>query len=106
VALDTGDLQRRLSVADHGTGLSDADKQLAVRRFWRGSSTTAGTGLGLAIATALAAQSGGSLALTDATGGGLAAVLTLRAARPATGDVIAGTDGAPRPSTAARTMKA
>ncbi|GAA4534535.1 sensor histidine kinase [Amycolatopsis samaneae] len=42
-----------LSVADDGPGLSAADRERAVRRFWRGGGEGAprGTGLGLAIAS-------------------------------------------------------
>jgi two-component system OmpR family sensor kinase len=44
----------RLVVSDRGPGLSDHDKDRALRRFWRGDTSTPGTGLGLAIAHALA----------------------------------------------------
>jgi signal transduction histidine kinase len=70
----------RLTIADEGPGLSDPDKDRAVRRFWRGDASTAGTGLGLAIAAALARTSEGELRLHDSAGGGLAVVLTLHPA--------------------------
>lgn len=60
-----------IMVRDHGPGLSDADKQRALERFWRGDTTTPGTGLGLAIAQALTEASGGALRITDTPGGGL-----------------------------------
>jgi signal transduction histidine kinase len=66
-----------LRVVDHGPGLSDADKQDAMRRFWRGDTTRPGTGLGLAIVDALATASGGSVVLSDTDGGGLTVVVTL-----------------------------
>jgi len=71
--------RHRLVVADHGPGLSDADKALAVRRFWRGDTTGEGSGLGLPIATALAVASGGGLELGDTPGGGLSVIVTLDA---------------------------
>lgn len=77
VTVTRGSDSHRLSIADHGPGLSDEDKARATRRFWRGSTATPGTGLGLAIAQALAVASGGSLSLSDTPGGGLTIVLTL-----------------------------
>ena len=71
VAVQRGDHSHRLSVADHGAGLTDADKERATRRFWRGNTTTAGTGLGLAIASSLAEGCGAGLQLEDTAGGGL-----------------------------------
>ena len=68
---DRGDHTHRLSIADHGPGLTDADKERATRRFWRGNTNTAGTGLGLAIASALAEGCGAGLQLEDTAGGGL-----------------------------------
>jgi signal transduction histidine kinase len=80
IAIEHTSSEVRLTIADQGPGLSDRDKDRAMRRFWRGDSSTAGTGLGLAIAAALATRSGGTLRLDDAAGGGLAVVLTLPAA--------------------------
>ena len=83
-------------VADEGPGLAGEDKERALRRFWRGSTTTGGSGLGLPIAHSLATASGGSLALTDRPGGGLAVVVTLPVAgSPATAPPVA--VGPPRP---------
>lgn len=62
-----------LSVADVGPGLSDDDKRLAMKRFWRGDHSTPGTGLGLAIARAIVESAGGSLELRDNTPHGLVA---------------------------------
>jgi signal transduction histidine kinase len=81
VVVEPGVTSHRVSVVDHGPGLSDDDKVRALRRFWRGTSTAPGTGLGLAIAQALAGASGGSLALLDTPGGGLTVQLVLPAAR-------------------------
>jgi signal transduction histidine kinase len=69
-----------LTIADQGAGLTDEQKAHAARRFWRADTTRPGTGLGLAIVDALAKASGGSVALADAPGGGLAVTVTLLAA--------------------------
>ncbi|MEI8239631.1 MAG: ATP-binding protein [Actinomycetota bacterium] len=81
VVVEQGAATHRVSVVDHGPGLSDDDKVRALRRFWRGTSTAPGTGLGLAIAEALASASGGSLTLLDTPGGGLTVELVLPVAR-------------------------
>ena len=63
----------RVSVRDHGPGLSLADRARATDRFWRApGAPSGGTGLGLAIASELVTVSGGSLTLEDpAEGPGL-----------------------------------
>ncbi|MEQ1701000.1 MAG: ATP-binding protein [Ilumatobacteraceae bacterium] len=77
-----GEREHRLEIADEGPGLDDADKERALRRFWRADASTPGTGLGLAIAQALAQGSGGSLRLADAPGGGLCVTVSLPVAAP------------------------
>ncbi|MBI4932847.1 MAG: HAMP domain-containing protein [Actinobacteria bacterium] len=79
VTIERGPDVHRLTVADHGPGLSAADKERALHRFWRGDTSTPGTGLGLAIAVALARASKGDLELADAEGGGLAVIVRLPA---------------------------
>jgi signal transduction histidine kinase len=66
-----------LTVSDQGPGLPDDQKADALRRFWRGDTSTPGTGLGLAIVDRLIAASGGSLRLADAPGGGLQVMVRL-----------------------------
>lgn len=80
VTVVRGEREHRLEIDDQGPGLDDADKERALRRFWRRDATTPGTGLGLPIAHSLAAGSGGSLTLRDAPSGGLRVVLALPAA--------------------------
>jgi signal transduction histidine kinase len=70
-----------VSVLDEGPGMSDAEKSRAFDRFWRGQGLTGkgGSGLGLAVVKQLATDDGGTVALTDAPGGGLCVTITLRA---------------------------
>ncbi|KUO08045.1 sensor histidine kinase [Streptomyces sp. DSM 15324] len=85
VRLETGSGAREvvLSVADGGPGMSDAEKSRAFDRFWRGQGLTgrSGSGLGLAVVRQLVTDDGGTVALTDAPGGGLCVRITLRAAQ-------------------------
>ena len=67
----------RLRVLDHGPGLSDSERDLAMNRFWRGSQQQAGYGLGLSIVNAIATQHGGTLELLNRKSGGLEARLTV-----------------------------
>ena len=60
-----------LQVSDAGPGLSDADKELALTRFWRRDAGRPGSGLGLPIASSLVTAHHGTLDLLDAPGGGL-----------------------------------
>ena len=71
-----------LSVADAGPGMSAEDREHAFDRFWRGSGTPGaqgGSGLGLAIVRRLVEADGGTVALEEAPGGGLRAVVRLPA---------------------------
>jgi two-component system OmpR family sensor kinase len=68
-----------LVVRDDGPGLSDHEKQHAFDRFWRGRDTP-GSGLGLAIVRRLVQADGGSVALADAPGRGLDAIVRYRVA--------------------------
>lgn len=73
-----------VTVRDHGPGIPDPEKARIFERFYRGdpSRTRAagGTGLGLSIVAAIVAAHGGSVAVTDAEGGGAAFLVTLPAA--------------------------
>ena len=71
VAVTDGEAPR-LSVRDHGPGLTEADRARAFDRFFRGEAAAgvAGSGLGLAIAQAIAERHGAVLALEGAQGGG------------------------------------
>ena len=69
----------RLTVRDHGPGLTTEQAQHAADRFWRSpdSGQTPGAGLGLAIATDLLRVIGGELVVAAADGGGLLVSLVL-----------------------------
>ena len=69
----------RLTVRDHGPGLSPEQAANAADRFWRSddSGETPGSGLGLAIATDLLVSIGGELRVESAEGGGLLVTLIL-----------------------------
>lgn len=70
-----------LSVADHGPGIPEADRQRAVERFVRleASRTLPGSGLGLSLASAVATLHDGSLQLSE-NHPGLRVTLSLLAA--------------------------
>lgn len=63
-------------VIDRGPGMPAAERAAAFNRFHR-SGRSSGSGLGLAIVHQLAHASGGSVRLTEASGGGLVAIVTL-----------------------------
>ena len=67
-------------VSDRGPGLSAVDRGRAFDRFWRGAGgEPGGSGLGLAIVRTLADASGAQVVLLERDGGGLIAVVRLRA---------------------------
>jgi two-component system sensor histidine kinase KdpD len=68
----------RVSVADQGRGIPEADREQVFEPFVRGIATDgAGTGLGLSIARAVAVAHGGSIWIETAPGGGTAVVFEL-----------------------------
>jgi signal transduction histidine kinase len=74
---------RRVSlvVRDHGPGIPQDEQVRVTERFYRGRGAPAGgSGLGLAIARDAAEKWGGTLAVTDAEGGGTAVEVQLRSA--------------------------
>lgn len=66
-----------VTVADHGPGMTEDDLAHAFDRFYRGASGegVAGTGLGLPIIRKSVERAGGSIALRNREGGGLACEL-------------------------------
>jgi signal transduction histidine kinase len=75
-----------LHVIDHGRGLTETDLTRAFERFWRAPGTSgAGTGLGLTIVRQLVRASGGEAHLRAHPGGGIDAVVRLRAASSSRG---------------------
>jgi two-component system sensor histidine kinase BaeS len=72
----------RLTVADTGPGIPQADLPHVFERFWRGAGAQArsGAGIGLAVAAELAAAHGGTVTATSPPGRGAVFTLTLPAA--------------------------
>ena len=73
-----------IEVADHGSGISNADRQRVFDRFVRleGARSRPGSGLGLSLAAAVARLHGGTVRLED-NAPGLKVVVTLPARDPA-----------------------
>lgn len=63
---------QRVTVADHGPGITEADKPLVFERFYRSTEAkaTPGSGLGLSIVKHMADLHGGRVFIDDAPGGG------------------------------------
>jgi signal transduction histidine kinase/HAMP domain-containing protein len=82
VAADAADDAITITIADHGPGVPDADRERLFRRFERGADrpTGEGSGLGLYVSRELCRAMGGDLALAPAEPGrGAAFVITLPA---------------------------
>jgi two-component system sensor histidine kinase MprB len=78
VSVTGGEGGPRLTVRDHGPGLSEDDLERAFDRFYRGSAAggIAGSGLGLAIGQAISERHRATLTLEPAAGGGTVAAVT------------------------------
>ena len=83
-----------VSVTDAGPGMAPEDRARAFDRFWRGREDRPGSGLGLAIVKSLVEADEGTVRLEEPSGGGLRAVVALRAPRRAAG--VPGRAGGPR----------
>lgn len=73
-----------IRVEDDGPGMTEAERESAFDRFWRGDRSRGrpgGTGLGLAISRSILRAAGGDLRLDASAAGGLAAVALLRVHR-------------------------
>jgi signal transduction histidine kinase len=70
-----------VSIADDGPGMSGEDAHKALQRGTRLDETKPGSGLGLSIVKDIAAEYSGTVTLMRSQTGGLAAQLTLPAAK-------------------------
>jgi two-component system OmpR family sensor kinase len=81
VALERADGSARLSVADHGPGLSEDEAARVFERFYRADESRArasgGVGLGLSIVAAVTEAHGGTAEVEPTPGGGATFVITL-----------------------------
>lgn len=73
----TDDASLCFNVLDEGPGLTPAECNQAVERFWRKEPTGYGSGLGLAIVNTITAALGGTLTLRPGPGKGLEACFTV-----------------------------
>ncbi len=85
----------RVSVADDGPGIRAGQEKSIFEKFTRGAreSTVAGVGLGLAICKAIVEAHGGSIVVTNASGGGAVFDFTLPLGTPPGLDVGGETPG-------------
>jgi signal transduction histidine kinase len=79
VALDYDDRYIRISVTDHGTGMSDAEALHIFDRFYRGPlrRDVPGSGLGLPIARSAIERAGGTLVVESTPGSGARFIIRL-----------------------------
>jgi signal transduction histidine kinase len=81
ITVAADDIQATISVEDDGPGMSAADMAQAFERFFRGPNATGqaleGSGLGLPVVKSIVEAHGGTVALSDAPGGGLRATLSI-----------------------------
>lgn len=71
-----------VAVVDDGPGMTEAEREILVRRFARGDTDAPGSGLGLALVTQQAELHGGELILTPVEPHGLNAILRFPIAGP------------------------
>jgi PAS domain S-box-containing protein len=87
----------RLSVADTGIGMSEADRRRALEPFFTTKDATNGTGLGLSMVHGFALQAGGDVAIESEPGRGTVVTITLpllaEGEIPAAGRGAAGEEG-------------
>jgi len=102
ITLRATDGAARLTVSDHGPGLSAADAARVFERFYRVDSSrtraSGGAGLGLSIVGAVARAHNGEVTLEETPGGGATVVISLPLYRSEPGvDGVGAGRGAPAP---------
>jgi signal transduction histidine kinase len=66
-----------ISIRDYGVGIPEDELPLIKKKFYKGSSKSRGTGIGLAVCDEIVGMHGGTLELTNASGGGTLVTVTL-----------------------------
>ncbi len=66
-----------IRIRDYGVGIPEDELPLIKKKFYKGSSKSRGTGIGLAVCDEIVAMHGGTLELTNASGGGTLVTVTL-----------------------------
>jgi two-component system OmpR family sensor kinase len=82
----------RLTIRDHGEGISDEERDYIFEPFYRGdpsrSRKSGGTGLGLSICRAICERSGGSIEIANEAAGGALVTVTLPAKIAVSGSTL------------------
>ncbi len=68
-------------IRDYGHGIPEAELPLVKKKFYKGSSKARGTGIGLAISDEIVSMHGGTMELSNATGGGTLVTVRLPSAQ-------------------------
>ena len=77
ISVSTCEPWAKLSVTDHGPGLSEEDQQQVFTRFWRGKNAGQGSGLGLSIVKQVVERHGGTVVVCSELGHGATFTIAL-----------------------------
>jgi signal transduction histidine kinase len=78
----TVDRNRRIKVADHGSGVPLKERENIFKRFWRSTGPREGAGLGLSIVKEIMTAHRGSVIVENNPGGGAVFVLSFAPYKP------------------------
>lgn len=85
VAAEESDGKVRITVADTGCGISEADLSKVKTKFYKANHTRRGSGIGLAVADEIVVMHGGTLDIKSREGEGTTVIITLPAKSAAQG---------------------